>query len=199
MRVSILSRVAVRTNRCSFSWVCIDFVRLFSDFTAADFSSLTHLVINDSIRDMRRWAADGGIGQRDWQERGRSYVGIHELVSSLPQLRHLWVDERVFVVPAADNRGDAWEGKPFNEEPQEEIISRTASSPQWELLGRAFERLESLRVGLGPLNAEWVARVLSLCDCTKLTAFGFDWEWQPGSNKSVRTPVLSLQIHECID
>ena len=64
-------------------------------------------------------------------------------------------------------------------------MSRTVASPQWELLRGAFKRLESLRVGFGPLNATWVAAVLSHCDHTNLKAFGFDWEWQPGSNKPV--------------
>lgn len=143
---------------------------------------------------MRRWAISGSMGGGDWQEGGRSYVGIHELVTSLPQLHHLWVDERVLAVPASDDRDDVWSAKPFDGESQGTIMLRTVASPQWQLLARTFERLESLRVGFGPLNASWVAKVLALCDHTKLKAFGFDWEWQFGSNKPVRTPVLSVRF-----
>jgi len=129
------------------------------------------------------------MGRTDWQESGRAYAGIHDLIEGLPQLRHLWTNERVLAVPTSDNRDDVWDAKPFDGESHDAIMSRTVASPQWEVLGRTFEKLESLRVGFGPLNAGRVARVLSLCDRTKLDAFGFDWEWQPGSNKPVRTPV----------
>lgn len=129
------------------------------------------------------------MGGGDWQESGRTYAGLHELIPSLPQLRHLWANERVLAVPASDNRDDLWDVKPFDGDSQDTIMSRTATSPQWELLGRTFERLESLRVGFGPLDASWVTKVLSLCDHTKLKAFGFDWGWHPGSNKPVRKPV----------
>lgn len=169
-------------------------MHLFSGFTAADFSSLTHLIIDDYIRDMRRWAVGDRIKGGDWQESGRTYVGIHELISGLPQLRHLWVNERVLAVPSFDNRDDAWTGKPFDRESQETIMSRTISSPQWEHLKCTFERLESLRVGFGPLNATWVTKILSHCDHTKLRAFGFDWEWQPGSTNPVRTSLFSTVL-----
>jgi hypothetical protein len=135
----------------------------------------------------------------DWRESGRSYVGIHELVSGLPQLRHLWVNERVLAVPASGDRDDAWGAKPFDGESQDTMMSRTVSSPQWELLACVFEKLESLRVGFGPLSASWVTKVLAHCDHTKLKAFGFDWEWQPGSNKPVRASVSSIQFYERAD
>lgn len=138
---------------------------------------------------MRRWAIGSTMGRADWQESGRTYTGIHELISSLPQLRHLWTNERVLAIPTSDNRDDVWDAKPFDGESDDAIMSHTVASPQWELLGHAFEKLESLRVGFGPLNAGRVTKVLSLCDHAKLKAFGFDWEWQPGSNKPVRTPV----------
>jgi hypothetical protein len=125
------------------------------------------------------------MGEADWREDGRAYVGIHELIRSLPQLRHLWVNERVLAVPASGSMDVVWSAKPFDEESQDTIMSRTVASPQWELLESTFENLESLRVGFGPLNAGCVTKVLSLCDRTKLKAFGFDWEWQPGSNKPV--------------
>ena len=136
----------------------------------------------------------GGMERGDWQENGRTYVGIHELVSGLPRLRHLWVNERVFAVPSSDNRDDLWAAKPFDGESQETIALRTFASPQWERLKRAFERLESLRVGFGPLNTIWVTKILSHCDHTKLRAFGFDWEWQPGFNEPVRAPLLSSPL-----
>ena len=150
----------------SFQWVCIDFVRLFSEVTAADFLSLTHLVVDD-IRII--------YDDMNWEEGGRAFTGIHELIESLPQLRHLWVNQRVLAVPASDNEENVWDAKPFEEETQDTIMSRTVASPQWGLLGRAFEKLETLRVGLGPLDASWVTEVLSLCDHNKLKAFGFDW------------------------
>ena len=136
---------------------------------------------------MRRWAIGGNLGRADWQEDGRSYIGIHELVSSLPQLRHLWADERILAVPVSGGKEDTWESKAFDGESQDTIMSRTVASPQWQLLARTFEKLESLRVGFGPLNASWVTEVLALCDHTKLKAFGFDWEWEFESNKPVRT------------
>lgn len=110
----------------------------------------------------------------------------------MPQLRHLWVNERVLAIPPSDIRDDVWNVRPFEGEPQEKILSRTVNSSHWELLGRAFEKLESLRVGFGPLNARWVAKVLSRCDRMKLGAFGFDWEWQPGSTEPVRPHFLSM-------
>ena len=131
------------------------------------------------------------MGRGDWLENGRTYVGIHELVAGLPRLRHLWVNERVLAVPSSDNRDDLWAAKPFDGESQETITSRTFASPQWERLKCAFERLESLRVGFGPLNTTWVPKILSHCDHTRLRAFGFDWEWQPGSNELVRTLLSS--------
>ena len=134
------------------------------------------------------------MGGADWQEGGRSYIGIHELVASLPLLRHLWVDERVLAVPTSCDIDDAWSAKPFDGESQDTIMSRTVASPQWQHLAHAFENLESLRVGFGPLNASWVAKVLALCDHTKLRAFGFDWKWEFESNKPVRTPVSSTQF-----
>ena len=139
------------------------------------------------------------MGVGDWQEGGRAYLGIHELISSLPQLRHLWVDERVLAVPASDNGDGAWDAKAFDGESNDLIMSRTVSSPKWGLLGHAFEKLESLRVGFGPLNAGWVTKVLSLCDHTKLKAFGFDWEWELGSNEPVRMPVSSVRFWERIN
>ena len=57
-------------------------------------------------------------------------------------------------------------------------MSRTVDSLLWELLGCTFKKLETLRVGFGELNANWVTKVLSHCDHTKLKAFGFDWDWQ---------------------
>jgi hypothetical protein len=169
------------------NYVCrgsIDFIRPFSDFAPTDFSSLTHLVIEDSIKNIGDWTTPN-YGGSDWEEHGRLFIGIHELISSLPQLRHLWVNEHVLVISKSGD--DFWDEK-F----QEAIMSRTAASPEWDLLGQAFEKLESLRVGFGPLNAGWVAKVLSLCNHTKLKAFGFDWEWQPGSKKLVRTFVYSI-------
>ena len=134
------------------------------------------------------------MGENDWKEDGRSYVGIHELITSLPQLRDLWVNERVLAVPASESRDDVWEAKPFGGESQDTIMLRTVASPQWELLGSTLEKLESLRVGFGPLDASWATKVLSLCDHTKLKAFGFDWEWLPGSNKPVRVPLSLVCI-----
>jgi len=132
------------------------------------------------------------MGEIDWKEGGRAYVGIHELISTLPQLRHLWLNERVLAIPASDNREDSWAANPFDGESHDAIMSRTVASQQWERLGPTFMNLESLRVGFGPMNANWVTQVLSLCDHTNLKAFGFDWEWVPGSNKPVRSPVSSV-------
>ena len=138
------------------------------------------------------------MGELDWQEGGRAYVGIHELISSLPRLRHLWVNERVLAIPASDNRDDVWAANPFDGESRHAIMSRTVASLQWKLLGPTLKNLESLRVGFGPMNVSWVAKVLSLCDHTKLEAFGFDWEWVPGSNKPVRSPI-SCVVFKYID
>ena len=143
---------------------------------------------------MRRWTIDGRVEQADWQESGRAYIGIHELIATLPQLRHLWVNERVLAIPSSYNWDDVWAAKPFDEESQESIMSRTVASPQWQDIKCAFEKLESLRVGFGPLKAKWITKILSNCDCTKLGAFGFDWEWNTGSNKQVRTPLSSMVL-----
>ncbi|KAF9793409.1 hypothetical protein BJ322DRAFT_127112 [Thelephora terrestris] len=186
-----LRKLAVEIVPC-FSWTCITLVRLFSDLTSANFPSLTHLVIDDFIRDAKRWSISGELWPADWHEGGRIYVGIHELIASLPQLRHLWVNERVLAVPSTDNEVDVWDLKPFEGESQDTIMLHTVNSPHWESLVRAFENLETLRVGFGQLNAKWVARVLSHCDHTRLRAFGFDWEWQ--SNEPVRALSLSVRF-----
>ena len=119
----------------------------------------------------------------DWDEDGRTYAGIPELVQSLPRLRHFWVNERVLAVPSSENEDHRWDIYPFDGDSQDTIMSRTVASSQWQHLGCAFERLETLRVGFGPLNASWATEVLSLCDRTKLSAFGFDWNWRVGSNE----------------
>ena len=112
------------------------------------------------------------------EEGGRAFTGIHELIESLPQLRHLWVNQRVLAVPASGYEENTWNASPFDGEDQDTIMSRAIASPQWDLLGRTFEKLETLRVGFGSLNAGWATKVLSLCDHTKLKAFGFDWGWE---------------------
>lgn len=175
-----LTKLTVVIIPC-YAWICLGFVPLFSCSTGSDFSALTHLVIDDCFRDIRRWTIDRRVGEYDWKEDGRTYVGIHELIPTLPQLRHLWVSERVLAIPSFNNEDNIWDANPFSGESQEIIMSRTVASPYWEPLGCAFEKLESLRVGFGPLDARWATKVLSHCDQTKLKAFGFDWEWKPGS------------------
>lgn len=188
----------LRQSCYSFFGFRIDFAYLFLGFTATDFSSLTHLVITDSIGDTTRWSISRKTERDYWRGSGRAYAGVHELISNLPQLRHLWVNERILAIPSSYNDDDLLDAKPF-EESQDAIMSRTVNDPRWTLLRCAFERLESLRVGFGPLNSTWVAVVLSLCDSTKLKAFGFDWEWRHGSNTPVRTLVLQIHLHELIN
>ena len=135
---------------------------------------------------MGRLVFGNTVGEYDWEEDGRGYVGIPELIADLPQLRHLWVNERVLSVPSPNNEGDKWNARPFDGASQDAIMLRTVDSPQWELLGHAFEKLETLKVGFGPLNVKWVTKVLSLCNPIKLQAFGFDLEWNREFDKPVR-------------
>jgi hypothetical protein len=54
-------------------------------------------VITDEVWNEDRWIWEG---QEDkFSELGRVYVGTHELVSELPALKELWMDERSFLVP----------------------------------------------------------------------------------------------------
>src|ERR1700689_4893431 len=105
----------------------IDFVQIFSDITWTDFSLLTHLIIDDSVRDVRRWTIGGTVRSIDWLEDGRTYIGIHKLIKNLPQLRHLWVNERVLGIPSTENSDDNWGAKPFDGESQDTIMSRTVA------------------------------------------------------------------------
>jgi hypothetical protein len=85
------------------------------------------------------------MGGADWQEGGRSYIGIHRLISSLPQ-------ERVFAVTSSGNgdKGDSWDTKVLEGEPWNATMSRTVASLQWQLMANTFEQPESLRVGSVP-------------------------------------------------
>lgn len=69
---------------------------------------------------------------------------------------------------------DQWDAYRYGEEDEK----RTLNSPQWGMLAQTFEKLESLRVGFGPMDLHWLGEVLKLCNPKLLKKFGFDWNWR---------------------
>jgi hypothetical protein len=131
-----------------------------------------------------RWNLGQNFDFDEFNELGRVYVGIHEFVSELPALKELLVDERSFLVPwelevDEDETGFDNEDVDRYSISMDENMERTVASPQWPMIVKTFERLESLRIGFGPLTANWVQFVLSVCDRRKLKRFGFDFDWKP--------------------
>lgn len=168
-------------------------IKLFKALSATDYSSLVHLELRDDVWDGTRWSW-GPPDTANFNELGRVYLGIHEFISALPCLRHLWVNERCLVVPM--DISDAWDYHLYDTSNQENK-RRTIESPQWGMLAQTFQKLESLRVGFGPMDSRWVAEVLKLCNPKLLGQFGFDWDWRAFGKEQVRGFLLMIFL--CVE
>lgn len=65
-------------------------------------------------------------------------------------------------------------------------MERTVASPQWPAFATTLGKFESLRVGFGPMNQHWLEAVLNHCNKSRLTRFGFDWDWKVFGQEQVR-------------
>ncbi|KAJ7886712.1 hypothetical protein B0H13DRAFT_2043740 [Mycena leptocephala] len=121
------------------------------------------------------------LGSRDdaqrWEHEGRTYSGLvpsflgSMRTGSLPKLRSLWVDEKMLLPPG------------FSVQDLLEIDA---------VLGTAFERLESLRVGFDPITHVDSGLILNLCNPEKLTQFGFAWNWfEYGRDEPIAAELLA--------
>jgi hypothetical protein len=157
-------------------------IRLFSALSAADFSSLVHLELEDEVFDSLRWVWDEPQDNH-WAELGRAFFGLHEFISELPNLRRLWVDERGLLI--SQDLSDDWNTERYDRS-TDENMNRLIQSPQWPMLVHTFKKLESLRVGFGPMNVHWIAEVLGTCNPKILKQVGFDWDWKAYGKDTVR-------------
>ncbi|OBZ74195.1 hypothetical protein A0H81_06183 [Grifola frondosa] len=172
---SSLKRLDVNVNHC-YGWTSITNICMFSALNPTSFTSLVHFSLDDEVWDRKRWNR-GSLGSNDWNERGRTYIGLHDFLSGLPQLRELWVTEKCLVVPiAADN--STWGEAERYSNTTDEDMERTVGAPEWALMTQIFPKLESLRVGFGMLTPRWLRVFLNLCDPTKLRQIGFDFDWK---------------------
>jgi hypothetical protein len=136
-------------------------------------------VITDEVWNADRWNWKKGQDWDEFSELGRVYIGIHEFVSELPALKELWMDERSFLIPRELSEVEEEADEDRYSTSMDENMERTVASPQWSMIVKTSDRLESLRIGFGPLSAKWVHLVLSVCERRKLKRFGLDFAWKP--------------------
>ncbi|KAF5383045.1 hypothetical protein D9615_004793 [Tricholomella constricta] len=189
---------------------CLYNMRFFMALPPDKFSSLATLEIRDKIQYESRWRWPDEEADPDyepWDDSSRTYWGLvpHFLSSvrsgSLPNLVNLWVNENALSMPKnAPQEGIFSEGAEFYsvdelwavEDGDEEENARKA---EWiSILRAVFVRLESLRVGFGPLSAREVGRVLECCSSDKLTQFGFQYSWQVIERDWTISPALLEQL-----
>ncbi|KAJ6560339.1 hypothetical protein B0H19DRAFT_114002 [Mycena capillaripes] len=187
-------RISDQAMICSIWWQPFETIKLFEALSPLDFPALTHLEIKDNTRNTLRYYWDRADNLRRWEHRGRIYT---ELVTSflgaihtgaLTKLTTLWVDEKV-LVPAGlsvqDLLGvDDDTGSSFPP-------AESAHHALWkDALGTALKQLESLRVGFGAITHIDAGLILGLCDPTKLTQFGFEWNW----SEYARDEPISVEL-----
>lgn len=163
----------------SIWWAPYDTIKLFEVLSPLDFPVLSHLDIKDNTRNTLRHYWDRGDDPQRWEHEGRTYSGLvpsflgSMRTGSLPKLRSLWVDEKMLLPPGFSVQ-DLLE---IDAVPSPTKDSPTEESLWTEVLGTAFERLESLRVGFDPITHVESGLILNLCNPEKLTQFGFAWNW----------------------
>ncbi|KAF7297664.1 Glycosyltransferase family 32 protein [Mycena kentingensis (nom. inval.)] len=142
--------------RYSVWWMAYNDIRLFEAQLAM--SALRLLEIKDNTRNTNRhyWRSEDDPAR--WAHPGRTYHGLVPFLSSgaLPNLTHLWVDERVLL--------------PDNMTLRDNVV--------WQEHCRTIlEQVTSLRVGFGRLLAADLQVLVGLCNPRKLTQLGFEWNW----------------------
>ncbi|KAJ7259651.1 hypothetical protein C8J57DRAFT_489971 [Mycena rebaudengoi] len=173
--------------RSSLWWLPHGPICLFEGVSPVDLPSISLLEIKDSARnsDRHRWDVD--LNDNSFRHRGRAYPGLVRSFlggipdGMLPQLKSLWVDEHVLVerVPETRNVGSEQAGS-------------TNEASWMNVIGPALYQMESLRVGLGPINHTKADAILGTCDPTKLTQFGFEWDWRAyGRNEPLSSELLA--------
>ncbi|KAF5383044.1 hypothetical protein D9615_004792 [Tricholomella constricta] len=207
----LLETLRIFVNPC-LSQTCVYNIRLFMTLPPDKFSSLTTLEIRDKIRNNFPWRwpdeeAEPDSSSDSWEDSSRTYWGlVPRFLSSvrsgsLPNLVNLWVNENALSMPKdAPQEGIFSEGAEFYsvdelwavEDGDEEENARKA---EWiSILRAVFVRLESLRVGFGPLSAREIERILECCSPDKLTQFGFQYNWQLTERDSTISPALLEQL-----
>lgn len=185
------------------NWCSVCTLRIFTALPPEKFSSLVRLEIQDATRNASVWKwPDEPPDDNEWAESGRCYWGLvpQFLASvqsgSLSNLTHLWVNQRVLCMPEgtpADymfggdvefyDVGELWASGANEEE--------NARKAEWiRILRAVLGRLESLRVGFGPMSAQDVGLVLDCCSHEKLTQFGFQYRWLVSERESIISSAL---------
>ncbi|KAF7367648.1 hypothetical protein MSAN_00828400 [Mycena sanguinolenta] len=186
--------------RHSIFWMAFKWIHLFEHLSPSDFPALSRLEIKDNTRNTTRYRWESKQGE--WARPGRAYLGlVSPFLGSigsgfLPKLSTLWVDEKSLLPPALIPLSEMESILPGWSVHQ--LLDRAPTSsdepldlgPWWEALGAAFEQLESLRVGFGAITHLDAEPILGLCDPTKLTQFGFEWDWKNYGRDEPLSPVL---------
>jgi hypothetical protein len=186
----------------SFAWISLRNIKLFLALSPHRFPSLTTLEIGDETWNHLEWKwNDEPKEDNEWDETGRCYWGlVPSFLTSvksgmLQNLVNLWVDRNVLSMPRPDLHYHPWSGADITFYSVKELWSH---DPEWDPqemmrkqewvanLQAVFERMESLRVGLGPMDDVEVGFVLSCCSSAKLAQFGFHWNWQAYGREDVR-------------
>ncbi|KAJ7139128.1 hypothetical protein C8R44DRAFT_975076 [Mycena epipterygia] len=159
--------------RYSVWWCTTGVVHLFESLSPLDLPALARLEIEDNTRNTARHYWDPADNWRlRWEHKGRTYHG----------LTNLWVDEQVLISPNICTVEALLDSK-----------SEESANVLWrETLQAAFGQLESLRVGFGAITHIEANLILGLCDPTKLTQFGFEWNWwHYGADESISAELLA--------
>lgn len=166
--------------RYSLGYTNFNPIKLFESLSPWDFPELLRLEIKDNNSNTSRyyWDPDDD-DERVWRFEEREYPGLvpsflgSMRAGSLPKLDSLWVDEKT-LIPRNSSLQHLLDADVV-------LFSSTNDEPSgvvWrEALGAAFHRLKSLRIGFGAITHPDAELILRLCDPTKLTQFGFEWNW----------------------
>jgi hypothetical protein len=118
----------------------------------------------------------------------------------LQNLVNLWVDRHVLCMPRPNSEYNPWSDEDvvfysvkdlWSHDPEYDTDEEMVSKQEWVAnLQAVFERMETLRVGLGPMDDVEVGLVLGCCSPAKLRQFGFHWNWQAYGREDVRFALL---------
>lgn len=193
-----LVSLALFVNPCIFPSSVFS-LRVFLALPPSQFPSLTRLEIRDTIRDVTpwRWPGEANI-MYSWFENGRCYWGlVPQFLASvrsglLPNLANLWVNQKVLCMPKGSPTDDYPEFYEIGElwTPGLEKDEDERKCEWISILRAVLGRLESLRVGFGPMSPEDVGLVLGCCSPDRLAQFGFQYKWQASDRESVIPGVL---------
>ncbi|KAF7319561.1 hypothetical protein HMN09_00295700 [Mycena chlorophos] len=162
-----------------------DEIKLFEALTGDMLPALRLLEVKDNAYNQRYYWIDDPHSTRHQMiyQRGRAYPGFVPCflasigTGALPNLTHLWVDEKILIGPTKT------------------LIEFSRSTKPDDLawmatLRTAFARLVSVRVGFGPLDATSIDIVLNLLNPAILRDFGFEWDWHAFGRQDPLSPKL---------